>query len=85
EYRYHFNGQGHDPFYPCDVCCDRIGHVLITDGSSDKVIVLDKDGQFLQYLLTGLSHPIYINIHNQQNIFIGQYGGTVNVVRYLKC
>ena len=40
-------------FSPCGLCTDELGHVLITDINNHKVHILDRDGQFLQYLLTG--------------------------------
>ena len=48
--KYEYIGQGNTNFIPKDICTDSAGHVLITD--TNRVHILDKDGQFLQHLLT---------------------------------
>ena len=78
------------PFYPCDLCADEIGHVLITDYKNDKVHILDKDGKFIKYLLTkeqGLESPFGICIDSEGNAWIGeskQFISKMRIVKYLQ-
>ena len=52
--RYEYTGiDNGEPFYPCGLCTDHSGHVLITDIHNQRVHILDREGQFLQYVLTG--------------------------------
>ena len=85
--RYEYTGQsdGKYAFDPCGLCTDNAGHVLITDGINNRVHILDRDGQFLQYLLTeelGLGQPWSIDVDSEVNVWVGRWGG-VKVVKYL--
>ena len=73
------------PFYPSGLCTDDLGHILITDLHNHSVHIVDKDGHFLQYLLTakqGLTMPYNIDVDNQGNAWVGEYIGSVQVVNY---
>ena len=50
--RYEYTGPGDTKFRPVKVCTDDAGRVLITDIDNHSVHILDKDGGFLQFLLT---------------------------------
>ena len=82
-----YKGQG-ESFRPCDLCTDTAGHVLITDWNNENVHILNKDGDFVQYLLTGeqgLDNPSDINVDSEGNAWVGQYeSGDVIVVKYLQ-
>ena len=62
------------PFYPSGLCTDDLGHILITDLHNHSVHIVDKDGHFLQFLLTakqGLTMPYNIDVDNQGNAWVG--------------
>ena len=71
---------------PCGLCTDDVGHVLITDFDNQNIHILDKDGNFLQYLLTGeqgLRKPVSINVDSEGNAWVGQQFGDMKIVKYL--
>ena len=87
-FRYEFTGHGDDSeiFSPYGLCTDNSGRVFITDCMNDKVHILDKNGRFLQYLLTsaqGLRKPYNIDVDNAGNVWIANLNGRVTVYRYL--
>lgn len=48
-------------FIPYGICTDTIGNILVCDGYSKTVHLLDQDGQFLSLLLTeqqGVCHTL---------------------------
>ena len=49
---YEYTGQGGTAFRPVELCNDSAGRILITDIDGHSVHILDKDGKFLQYLLS---------------------------------
>ena len=84
--RYSYNGpENRASFSPRDLCTDKVRHVLITDYYNNSVHILDRDGRFLQYLLTraqGLSRPMTIDVDNEGKAWVGELSG-VKVLRYL--
>lgn len=38
---------------PLGLCTDVLSHILVCDGKTDTVQMLDRDGHFLSHLLTG--------------------------------
>ena len=85
--RYEYSGlDDRDSFSPASLCTDDAGHVLVTDYHKNRVHILDKDGKFLQYLLTGeqgLDRPCRIDADSDGNIWVADHGGAVKVVRYI--
>ena len=85
--RYEYTGKDDNaPFIPRGLCADMAGRVLITDWHSDRVHILDRDGQFLQYLLTwehGLRWPWSIDADIEGHAWVGD-GCGVKVVKYLQ-
>ena len=87
--RYEYTRQDRK-FDPYGICTDIAGNILITDYFNDRVYILDKDGQFLQFLLTKkekLSSPYSIDVDNEGNAWVGKWGwwsGSVKVVKYLQ-
>ena len=85
--RYEYTGQrDRGSFSPRGLCTDNAGHVLITDHVNDRVDILDRDRQFLQYLLTGeqgLRGPWSIDVDSEGNAWVGDWNG-VKVVKYLQ-
>ena len=87
--RYEYTGQGDGKysFSPCGLCTDKAGHILITDSLNHRVHILDRDGQFRQFLLTGeqgLRGPYSIDVDSEGNPWVGEEGGGVKVVKYLQ-
>ena len=86
-FKFEYMGQGNINFVPIDLCTDGAGRVLFTDFYNYTVEILDRDGQFLQYLLTreqGLRQPVSVNIDKEGNAWVGQFNGEVKVVKYLQ-
>ena len=81
--RYQYTGQRDTTFLPMNLCTDSAGRILITDYWNNRVHILDKDGQFLQYL-QGLELPVSIDRDSDGNVWIGELYGGVKVVKYLK-
>ena len=85
--RYEYTGQrDREHFIPRDLCTDNAGRVLVTDTVNNRVHILDRDGHFLQYLLTeeqGLSEPWRIDVDSKGNAWVGEMGGSVKVVKEL--
>ena len=87
--RYQYTGQrDRGPFSPRGLCTDNAGHVLITD-INDTVHILDRNGQFRQFLLTGkqgLRRPVSIDIDREGECLGGGGGwwyeiGEISTVR----
>lgn len=53
--KYRFSYTGHPAgtvLWPYGICTDPLSHILVCDGRTKKVQMLDKNGNFLSYLLT---------------------------------
>ncbi|XP_062609480.1 tripartite motif-containing protein 2-like [Saccostrea cucullata] len=87
KHRFSYTGQGSD-FYPYGICTDVLGHILVCDGYSDTVHLLDQDGQFLSLLLTeqqGVYRPRSVCVDDENNLYVGQYDtNTLTVYKYLQ-
>jgi hypothetical protein len=62
-----------NPFDPRGLVCDRYGHVLVTDYSSNSVHLLDHSGRFLRLLLTeadGMFGPTSVAIDDSGFLWI---------------
>ena len=92
--RYQYKGQIirlFKDFYPVEVCTDQMGHILITDYKNHRVHLLDKDGQFIRYILTaddGLNLPKTIDVDREGYVWVGQGAPSipyspVSVFKYL--
>ena len=85
--RYEYTGQGdRESFIPLGLCSDNAGRVLITDHFNHTVHILDRDGMFLQLLLTreqGLRRPQSIDVDSEGNAWVGDENG-VTVLKYLQ-
>ena len=71
---------------PSAVCCDSFNNILIADFMNDRIHLVSQSGQFLGYLLTkenGVSCPNFLTMDTDGHLFIGQYGGDINVFQYL--
>ena len=86
--RYEYTGQrDRGSFSPRGLCTDSVGHVLIIDTDNNRVHILDRDGEFRQFLLTreqGLWGPWSIDVDSEGNAWVGKWRGGVKVVKYLQ-
>eukprot|EP00105_Crassostrea_gigas_P033508 XP_011456910.1 PREDICTED: E3 ubiquitin-protein ligase TRIM71 isoform X2 [Crassostrea gigas] len=74
-------------FWPNGICTDLLGHIIVCDGWSDTVNVVDQDGQFLSLLLTGqqgIMYPRSLCVDDENNLHVGQFNTTVKVYKYLQ-
>ena len=85
--QYEYTGQSSSKFIPVEVCTDHMGHVLITDCKNEFVHIMDREGQFIQYILTeqqGLSLPNTISVDEEGYVWVGECNRCVKVARYLR-
>ncbi|XP_062602739.1 uncharacterized protein LOC134264452 [Saccostrea cucullata] len=70
--------------YSCmmDLCCDSCFHIIIV---CDKIQVIDKDGNFLRYLVyDGIKNPLSVTIDNDDNLYVSElFDKYVRVLKYL--
>ncbi|XP_065932418.1 uncharacterized protein [Magallana gigas] len=88
--RHRFSYTGHpsgSELWPEGICTDALSHILVCDGKTKTVQMLDKDGQFLSHLLTksqemgvpyGLSYDV-----NTHRLWVGSWYKKVCVYRYI--
>ncbi|XP_078312201.1 uncharacterized protein LOC144617719 isoform X1 [Crassostrea virginica] len=58
-YRFSYTGPSRSELLPRGICTDVMSHILVSDEYTDTVQMLDRDGQFLSYLLTRQSPGIH--------------------------
>ncbi|XP_078339390.1 uncharacterized protein LOC111106627 isoform X2 [Crassostrea virginica] len=86
QHRFSYTGQG-SMFGPCGICTDVLGHILVCDGVSDTVDLLDQDGRFLSFILSsqrGIKPPRGVCVDDENNLYVGQLTNTVKVYKYLQ-
>ncbi|XP_052692431.1 uncharacterized protein LOC128170710 [Crassostrea angulata] len=89
--RHRFSYTGHPSgsrLLPCGICTDPLSHILVCDGRTKTVQMINKDGQFLSHLLTtsqemgrplGLSYDV-----NTHRLWVGSwFNNKVCVYRYI--
>nr|XP_011445835.3 uncharacterized protein LOC105341171 [Crassostrea gigas] len=72
---------------PHGICTDALSHILVCDGITNTVQMLDKDGQFLSHLLTksqemGIPCSLSYDVHTH-HLWVGSYNNKVCVYRYI--
>uniref|UniRef100_K1Q8S9 Tripartite motif-containing protein 2 n=1 Tax=Magallana gigas TaxID=29159 RepID=K1Q8S9_MAGGI len=87
QHRFSYTGQ-RSGYRPYGLCTDVLGHILVCDDRSEKVHILDQDGQFLSLLLTkqqGVYNPRSVCVDDENNLWVGQRNtNTVTVYKYLQ-
>ena len=85
KHRFSYTGQGL-VFRPCGICTDVLGHILVCDGASNTVDLLDQDGGFLSVILSsqqGIKYPRCVCVDDENNLYVGQARtNTVTVYKY---
>nr|XP_022303443.1 uncharacterized protein LOC111110995 [Crassostrea virginica] len=90
-HRFSYTGPplGSRSFFPRGICTDVMSHILVSDHNTATVQMLDRDGQFLSYVLTrqtpgmdcrpyGLSydvitHAVYVGSVNNNTMYVCRY------------
>ena len=74
---------------PSGICCDKYQHVFVTDQYNDCVHCLDREGQFIQLILTekqvGWVYHWGIAVDRETGqVWVGNLGGNVVIASYQK-
>lgn len=81
KFQYRGNGSSQADFDPRGICCDSIGHILLSDCNNRCVHLLNKEGSFLTYLIKTdeelWSMSLYMN-----TLWIGGKNGIIYAYRY---
>ena len=87
QHRFSYTGKRSE-FYPCGICTDVLGHILVCDSHSNTVHLLNQDGGFLSVILSsqqGIQFPRGVCVDEENNLYVGQYlNNTVTVYKYLQ-
>ena len=86
QHRFSYKGQGSE-FQPRGFCTDVLGHILVCDGISNTVHLLDQDGGFLSIILSpqeGIYCPRGMCVDDENNLYMGELNNTVTVYKYLE-
>eukprot|EP00105_Crassostrea_gigas_P005205 XP_011418717.1 PREDICTED: uncharacterized protein LOC105321926 [Crassostrea gigas] len=74
-------------FFASAVVHDSFGHVIIADYRGDKIHLLDRDGQFLRYIIPreGIKSPRALCIMGHGEMIVGEgWTGNAKKIKYLK-
>lgn len=85
QYRFSYTGQKLR-FIPYGLCTDTLGNILVCDGYSKTVHLLDQDGHFLSLILTeqqGVCHPFCVCVVDESKLHLCQ-DNTVVVYKFLQ-
>nr|XP_022294178.1 uncharacterized protein LOC111104488 [Crassostrea virginica]XP_022294179.1 uncharacterized protein LOC111104488 [Crassostrea virginica]XP_022294180.1 uncharacterized protein LOC111104488 [Crassostrea virginica]XP_022294181.1 uncharacterized protein LOC111104488 [Crassostrea virginica] len=90
-HRFSYTGppSGSELFFPWGICTDVMSHILVSDVNTETVQMLDRDGQFLSYVLTrqtpgmdyrpcGLSYNV-----NTHAVWVGSDDDTMYMCRHI--
>nr|XP_022340417.1 uncharacterized protein LOC111135025 [Crassostrea virginica] len=86
QHRFSYTGQG-AKFWPYGICTDVLGHILVCDGVSKSVHLLDQDGGFLSVILSSQGIELHsgVCVDDENNLYVGQrIINTVTVYKYLQ-
>ncbi|XP_065930199.1 tripartite motif-containing protein 2-like [Magallana gigas] len=87
QHRFSYTGQV-SLFSPYGICTDVLGHIMVCNHFSDRVDLLDQDGQFLCLLLTkqqGVKDLHSVSVDDENNLIVGRrHTNTLTVYKYLQ-
>ncbi|CAH1773285.1 unnamed protein product [Owenia fusiformis] len=72
--------------FPCGVCTDRHGHILVADMYWNQVLLFNIDGEFITCLANiddGLRHPQSITVNNEGQIMVGEETSQIKIFKYM--
>jgi streptogramin lyase len=73
-----------ESFTPRAITTNSQGHILVADHHNARVHLLDQDGQFLRYILCGLSRPWGLCVDIRDNLWVGEWStAKVKRIKYL--
>ncbi|XP_062573977.1 uncharacterized protein LOC134235824 [Saccostrea cucullata] len=88
QHRFNYRGLYKSDFYPCGICTDILGQVLVCDAFDPSIHLVDQNGQFLRHLLTeehGLRCPMALCVDEKHNLYVGEKNSnTITVYKYLQ-
>nr|XP_022320417.1 uncharacterized protein LOC111122780 [Crassostrea virginica] len=72
-HRYTYSERNND-FFATSVATDAFGHVYVSDSKGDKIHMLDRDGQFLRYIIPegGIKRPRAICMIGDGEMIVGE-------------
>ena len=85
-FRYSYSREDKRSFSPSAVTTDSVGQWFVTDFYSKKIHMLDRDGQFLRYIIPkgGIKHPCAVCMIGSGEIIVGECKtGLVKRIKYL--
>ncbi|XP_052697510.1 uncharacterized protein LOC128175723 [Crassostrea angulata] len=84
-FRYSYSGKDIE-FFACSVATDSVGHVIVTGGVGRNISMLDRDGQFLRYIIPegGIKDPRGVCILGHGEMMVGECKtGIAKRIKYL--
>nr|XP_034321614.1 uncharacterized protein LOC117688059 [Crassostrea gigas] len=73
--RFRYQGNSKESnFDPYGICCDSKYNIIVADMKNDKLLVVDKDGEFLhQVTYDGIKMPRAVCIDENDRVFVGEW------------
>ena len=65
------------------MCTDEQGHVLVTNPDLQRVHVLDKDANLIQYIRTS-EPPLFVDVDREGYLWVGTANGKIEIIKYLQ-
>lgn len=81
KFNYRGTGSEKDDFDPRAICCDAVGHILLSDFGNKCVHLIDHDGTLLTYLIRTNEETCSMSLYLNQ-LWIGGKNGTISVYHY---